>query len=183
MHKTNYLKIIRVIAFTIFTFYYGLATPYLTIAGAKQLTIIGTGDLHGQLETNAKTITLAETTSKIKVVGGISRLASLIQQIKQETPTPVIVLSSGDDLMGKYFQQFNGEATYSLMNKAGYEILALGNHDFDRGVDVLAKALSRVNITPLCSDLRWSSGRFFFINDREFPCCHNRNRYQYETRP
>lgn len=87
------------------------------------------------------------------LTGGISRIATLLQQIKQETTTPVIVVSSGDDLMGKYFQHFKGKAIFKLMDLAGYDILALGNHEFDKGAAVLAQALGEVDITALCSDL------------------------------
>ena len=119
---------------------------------AKQLTIIGTGDLQGHLDP-VREFVPGMASRKTAVIGGISRIATLIKQIRQETQNPVIVLSSGDDLMGRYFHQFKGKAIFTLMKMAGYDILGLGNHDFDGGPGVLAEALESVSIPALCSDL------------------------------
>ncbi len=89
-----------------------------------RLIVIGTGDLQGRLDPAPRTTRLTESGEKIEVVGGISRIATLIQQIKKESSDPVLVLSSGDDLMGAYFHLFAGKAIFSLMEKSGYTVLA-----------------------------------------------------------
>ena len=89
----------------------------------------------------------------MSVAGGIGRIAGLIRTIEQESDHPVIVVSSGDDLMGRYFHKFGGRAIFPLMEAGGYQILALGNHEFDRGPGVLAQALESVDFPVLCSDL------------------------------
>ncbi|WP_228855290.1 bifunctional metallophosphatase/5'-nucleotidase [Desulfomarina profundi] len=122
-------------------------------SAAKQLTIIGTGDLQGRLDP-VREFVPGMASRKTAVTGGISRIATLIKQIRQETQNPVIVLSSGDDLMGRYFHQFKGKAIFTLMEMAGYDILGLGNHDFDGGPGVLAEALESVSMIALCSDLQ-----------------------------
>ena len=124
-----------------------------TPAPAKKLTIIGTGDLQGRLDANRKSVHITESGAKIEVMGGVSRIATLVKQIQQEAANPVIVLSSGDDLMGRYFHEFSGKAIFHLMEISGYEVMALGNHEFDRGPGVLAQALDSVKIYVLCSDL------------------------------
>jgi 5'-nucleotidase len=129
-------------------------TTQLPAPATKKLTIIGTGDLQGRLDPANKSIRINREGEKVNVVGGISRIAALIKQVRQQTANPVIVLSSGDDLMGEYFQQFRGRAIFSLMETAGYEVLALGNHEFDKGPEVLARALDSISFTPLCSDLK-----------------------------
>ncbi len=122
-------------------------------AGGVTLTIIGTGDLQGRLDAAPRSVSISEGTEKIEITGGISRLASLIKDTKQRSTGPVIVVSSGDDLMGSYFQKFNGKAIFAVMEAAGYELLALGNHEFDDGPGLLAEALDSVGFTALCSDL------------------------------
>jgi len=124
-----------------------------TPSPAKKLTIIGTGDLQGRLDANRKSVHITESGAKIEVMGGVSRIATLVKQIQQEAANPVIVLSSGDDLMGRYFHEFSGKAIFHLMEISGYEVMALGNHEFDRGPGVLAQALDSVKIYVLCSDL------------------------------
>ncbi len=115
--------------------------------------MIGTGDLQGHLDADPRSLRITESGEKTMVTGGIERITTLIRQIRQESTHPVIVLSSGDDLMGRYFHQFNGKAIYQLMGLAGYEVVSLGNHEFDRGPGVLAEALESVDFTTLCSDL------------------------------
>jgi 5'-nucleotidase len=122
-----------------------------------RLTIIGTGDLQGRLDPADRTISLTETGEKTAVSGGISRIATLIKQIRSEADHPVLVLSSGDDLMGAYFHLFAGKAIFKLMDMAGYQLLTLGNHEFDSGPGVLAEALDSVQFTALCSDLNVSN--------------------------
>lgn len=122
-------------------------------AATQQLTFLGTADLQGQLESNPRSVDLGNRGKKFDVVGGIARVATLIKEIKQQTQSPVIVLSSGDDLMGRYFHTFDGNAIFTLLGTAGYEVLGLGNHEFDRGPGLLAEALEKTTFVPLCSDL------------------------------
>lgn len=63
------------------------------------------------------------------------------------------MVSAGDDLMNRYFHVYKGKAILTLMSEAGYDIYALGNHEFDKGSDVLASALKDTKFTTLCSDL------------------------------
>ena len=55
--------------------------------------------------------------------------------------------------MGSYFHFFDGKAIIELMGKAVYDIIGLGNHEFDRGPGVLGEALEKTDFTTLCSDL------------------------------
>lgn len=146
MHKTSLI---------LFSALYSLffACSSLPAAADQRLTFIGTGDLQGQLEPHLRAIDLDGQGKTVEVVGGITRIATLINTIKKEGQRPVIVLSSGDDLMGRYFHTFDGKAIFTLLGTAGYEILALGNHEFDRGPKLLAEALEKTDFVPLCSDL------------------------------
>ncbi len=118
------------------------------------LTIIGTADLQGMLEPSVMKLD-ADGDGKEEEVsaGGIARIATLIRQIQDETENPVVVVSAGDDLMNRYFHTFKGEAIFGLMSDAGYELYAFGNHEFDKGPDVLAAALDHTEFECICTDL------------------------------
>lgn len=118
------------------------------------LTIIGTADLQGMLEPSVMKLD-ADGDGKEEEVsaGGIARIATLIRQIQDETENPVVVVSAGDDLMNRYFHTFKGEAIFGLMSDAGYELYAFGNHEFDKGPDVLAAALDGTEFECICTDL------------------------------
>jgi len=125
----------------------------LTMSHAKTISIVGTADLQGMLEPSVQKIDLDGDGKRDKVeMGGISHLATLYKQLKKENPNTIVV-SAGDDLMNRYFHVYKGKAILGLMSEAGYEILALGNHEFDKGTDVLVEALKETSFTTLCSDL------------------------------
>jgi 5'-nucleotidase len=119
----------------------------------RQLTFLGTADLQGHLEPSSSAIKLNGSEQKPQVVGGISRIASIIKEVKTTSNHPVVVLTSGDDLMGRYFHMFHGKAICSLFDIAGYSIFALGNHEFDLGPDILGEGLEQSSIAILCSDM------------------------------
>lgn len=119
----------------------------------RRLVLLGTADLQGKLDPANREAPFLDNGKKISVAGGISRIAETIQDIRQKSDAPVIVLSSGDDLMGKYFHFFDGKAIVRLMGMAGYDIIGLGNHEFDRGSGILGEALEQAEFATLCSDL------------------------------
>ena len=58
----------------------------------------------------------------------------------------VLVVDAGDHIQGGTIGQItNGDAIIDIMNKIGYDVVTIGNHEFDYGLDVLddcAKKLS-----------------------------------------
>ncbi len=119
-----------------------------------RLTIIGLGDIHGQLEPfSAKADTDGDGEPEIVSTGGIARIATLIRQAEEENPGTVAVVFSGDALSDRYFHAFKGRAIYGLMSDAGYEISCFGNHEFDKGPDALARAIGSAEFDFLCTDL------------------------------
>jgi len=125
----------------------------LTWGYAKTISIVGTADLQGILEPLVQKIDLDGDGKRDKVeMGGISHLATVYKQLKKENPNTVVV-SAGDDLMGRYFHVYKGKAILGMMSEAGYEIFALGNHEFDKGSEVLASGLEGTKFITLCSDL------------------------------
>jgi len=121
---------------------------------AHKLTIIGTADLQGLLEpVTSKTDHDGDGVLESVKMGGIARLGTRIREIIRESPSRVVVISAGDDLMNRYFHTYKGEAIFKLMSMAGYDIYAFGNHEFDKGPEVLAAALDHAKFDCLCTDL------------------------------
>jgi len=120
---------------------------------AHTITIAGTADLQGMMEPVTQKFDLNfDGKQKEMSMGGISRIATVFKQLKIENPSTVTV-STGDDLMNRFFHIFKGKAILSLMSDAGYDLYAFGNHEFDKGSEVLAQALESTSFQTICSDL------------------------------
>lgn len=136
-----------------------LVLPVLLASCARapkghEFTIIGHGDIHGQLDpftTSADTDGDGE--KETFQIGGISRIASMIRSVEEENPGTVAVIFSGDALSDIYFHTFKGRAVYGLMSESGYEISVYGNHEFDKGPDDLATAVRSAGFDFICTDL------------------------------
>ena len=74
-------------------------------------------------------------------LGGAARRATLIRRVR-EANEHVLLLDSGDIFQGTpYFNFFGGELEFRAMTAMGYDVATLGNHDFDNGVEGLARML------------------------------------------
>lgn len=107
-------------------------------ANTVKLKIVAINDFHGQLESpgSFRDASGAPTIP----VGGIDYLAGYFADIKSKNPNTVIV--SAGDLIGAtplLSALFHDEPTIETMNRAGLEINAVGNHEFDEGKDELLR--------------------------------------------
>jgi len=121
-----------------------LLVPYLSITAqeSRRLTILHTNDFHSHLQGYAPES--AYTPLAIDgdpTVGGFARIAGIISDTKTGNPNSTLVLDAGDCLMGTLFQAVEPETGFqlNLMKKAGYDVVALGNHDFDFGSEKYAE--------------------------------------------
>ena len=70
---------------------------------------------------------------------------------------PLLVLDAGDVFQGTlYFNYFKGLADGEFMNDIGYDAMAVGNHEFDAGQEVLADFIDYVNFPLLSANLDFS---------------------------
>ena len=128
-------------------------TLYASTSPAHTITIAGTADLQGMMEPSIQKIDLNFDGKKEEMeMGGIARIATTFKKLKAENPATVTV-STGDDLMNRFFHTYKGKAIMGLISDAGYDIVVFGNHEFDKGSDVLAEALEGTKFDVLCSDL------------------------------
>ena len=64
-------------------------------------------------------------------VDGYAKLVSLREKQREETPY-IATVSSGDFVQGDIIGSLaKGESFGSLMTEAGYDVVTLGNHEFD----------------------------------------------------
>ncbi len=113
-----------------------LSAPLLDVAAGETLiTILHTNDTHSQIDP------LPQNDKQYPGRGGVARRATLVKRIRKENPNTLLV-DGGDVFQGTpYFNFYKGEVEYKSMSLIGYDVVTLGNHDFDNGVDALAAAM------------------------------------------
>jgi 5'-nucleotidase len=73
--------------------------------------------------------------------GGVEYLATHIKQLEATNPNRTLEVAAGDLIGGSPLVSaaFHDEPTIELMNEIGLDIAAVGNHEFDEGVDELLR--------------------------------------------
>lgn len=109
-------------------------------AGAESLVLLHTNDTHSQLDPDASGR------------GGVLQRKALIDSIRGAEDN-VILIDAGDVVQGSlFFKFFRGEVEYPLMDMMDYDIRILGNHEFDNGIEDIAKYYKQTKGTPLSAN-------------------------------
>jgi 5'-nucleotidase len=126
-------------------------TPYLYAAkNLTKITILHTNDVHSRLEP------FPDNDARYPGMGGAAARASLIKKIRANEEH-VLLFDSGDIFQGTpYFNFFGGEPEMKLMSLMGYDAAAIGNHDFDNGVEGLAAQLKHAIFPLICSNYQFN---------------------------
>lgn len=116
--------------------------------GKKQLVILHTNDTHSTimpLNVNLDDKDLAGR-------GGFLRRINMIKEQRQQYPD-LLLFDSGDFSQGSgYYTLFKGEVEVGLMNQMRYDAATIGNHEFDFGLDNMAKIFRQAKFPIVCSN-------------------------------
>jgi 5'-nucleotidase / UDP-sugar diphosphatase len=123
--------------------FFGLAIGHAEPAPLR-LTILHTNDLHSHNEPYRE---------RGRNLGGMARITHLLQQMRAQGGNTV-TLDAGDIFQGSpFFQLYKGEVEVELLNRAGYDIGTIGNHEFDEGPVNLAKHLKNARYKVISCNL------------------------------
>lgn len=120
------------------------------VTHAQDLVILHTNDTHSQIE--------EIRAGKGAGNGGVHRRAEYFHEVLSKYGKDhVLLLDAGDYNQGTpYFTVFNGDLEMEIMNALGYEVVAIGNHEYDNGVDELARRLSKARFQTVCANFDFS---------------------------
>jgi len=128
LKSTLCLSLSLVLVFSLSIF--GTPTKAETETGNGQVSIVFTGDMHSHLDAQQN-------------LGGFAKLKTIVDEVNATYPDSFL-LDAGDFSMGTPFQTiFKSEASeLRMLGKMRYDVVALGNHEFDYRPDGLTKMLN-----------------------------------------
>uniref|UniRef100_A0A224Y6Y2 5'-nucleotidase n=1 Tax=Rhipicephalus zambeziensis TaxID=60191 RepID=A0A224Y6Y2_9ACAR len=130
--------------------------------GGVKLTILHTNDIHSRiLESDKRGMQCnEEKRSKKKCYGGVARIAYEARKLKK-TARNVLFVNAGDFFQGTlWYSILRHKIVSAAMSQMGYDVVCLGNHEFDDGPEGLTPFLHRmkdVNVTVLGTNLDTSA--------------------------
>ena len=124
------------------------------------LTILHTNDWHSRIDP------FPQDGGRNAGMGGATRRARKVAELRRELEH-VLLLDAGDVFQGTpYFNLYGGELEFKLMTAMHYDAATIGNHDFDGGIENLARQFDehagfsllncnyRLENTPLAGKVR-----------------------------
>ena len=128
---------------------FGAETPTIPndLKNSKTVTLLFTNDLESTYDP-----VLAYWRDDMEYIGGIAQLATLIDSFRA-TEENVFLFDAGDIFTGVLAKLTRGEVSFELMNTMGYDAMAIGNHEFEYGWQVLARQKHRVPFPVLGANL------------------------------
>ena len=115
----------------------------------KQLVILHTNDTHSCI------LPLKELLADTVIAGrgGFIRRIAMIKEQRKEYPKNLLLFDSGDFSQGSsYYTMFKGDVEVGLMNRMGYDAVTIGNHEFDFGLENMARIFKMANFPIVCAN-------------------------------
>lgn len=119
-----------------------------------KVTILGTSDVHGFYQ--PWDYSMDVPTKR----GGLSRVSTVYKKVKEENPNTMLI-DCGDLIQGNSAEIFLGRGKYpgiEAVNKIGYEIINMGNHEFNFGMDKLYGVMTQFNGISMMGNLYNKTG-------------------------
>jgi 5'-nucleotidase len=112
------------------------------------LTVLATNDLHGALESKVY------PWSDGRPVGGAATLAGYMARERAANPDGTLLVDGGDLMQGTPISNLvQGESVIDVMNRMAYDAAAVGNHEFDWGIETLERRRSQARFPLLAANV------------------------------
>jgi len=126
----------------------------MAVAGAisaQDLTVLHLNDTHSHID--------PERSGKNMGRGGVIEQAAYIDSVRTaDGAANVLLLHAGDFSQGtSYFTELSGDIEIDVLNAMGFDAVCLGNHEFDNGLDELARRLNNLDVPVVCANYDFSS--------------------------
>lgn len=131
------------------------SSPVSALQSEINLTILHVNDTHGHIIPY-----LDKSVDPEQQVGGAEYLAKMIERERAANPDGTILLSAGDMFQGTPVSNlFHGKPVIEIMNYLRYDAMALGNHEFDWGQNVLQSIISSASFPVVSANIFERGGK------------------------
>ena len=128
-------------------------TYLLTMAGLMLASCSTNGEHGGSQTADEKSIVIVFEGDTHCETGGYSRFAGLRDAMRQADTTHVVTVSLGDFMVGGALGAISkGSYITDIMRNVNYDIITLGNHEFDYGGDHMEKLLEKLGVPVTCAN-------------------------------
>lgn len=117
---------------------------HLSAQTERRIVFLHTNDLHSRLTGFAPESSYSPLCiNNDNTSGGFARIAAIFKNEKERNEAITIIMDSGDFLMGTLFHNLEKTTGFQLplMKNMGYDVVCIGNHEFDFGPEVLAATI------------------------------------------
>jgi len=111
----------------------------------KKIVILHTNDLHSRLNGFTPEAEYSPSSpGDDETRGGFARIAAILRSEKRNNSGITLTVDAGDFLMGTLFHSMEVKTGFQLrlMKQMGYDVVCLGNHEFDFGPEKIAGIIS-----------------------------------------
>lgn len=120
--------------------------------GQQKLVVLHTNDTHSAIMPLSRN--LGDTLLAGR--GGYLRRMELVRREREAEPG-LLLFDSGDFSQGSpFYTLFKGDVEVGLMNRMGYDAATLGNHEFDFGLENLARLLREARFPVVCANYNFT---------------------------
>lgn len=136
----------------------GLALTLAAAAPAAaqfKINILHINDVHSRIEPINKydSTCSAKDNAAGKCFGGMARIRTAIETRRRALEAAgehVLTLDAGDQFQGSlFYSTYKGAVAVELMNRIGFDAMAVGNHEFDDGPEKLAEFAAKAKFPIL----------------------------------
>ncbi|WP_281884442.1 5'-nucleotidase C-terminal domain-containing protein [Paenibacillus sp. YYML68] len=112
----------------------------------KTITLFHTNDIHGRVESTKDNI-------------GYAEMAAWVNDYRKSQPNTLLI-DAGDTFHGQTIANLvRGESVVNVMNAAGYDVMAAGNHDFNYGTQRLVELSKLTKFPVLSANVKTADGK------------------------
>lgn len=118
-----------------------LGSISFVLAAEKEIVILSINDYHGSLAPAGSNV-------------GAAKLVDAIKTEKAKNPEGTIIVAAGDSYQGSALSNLlYGEPVSAMFKEMGLELSAVGNHEFDWGIDRIVKWAEDGELTFVCTNI------------------------------